>query len=204
MHHTLLQGLYSVRSVFLNQSWKEHHFKFPEDFQSNGFHSGQRITIRVSANAIRHKTFYSQSAFLTLLIGILSHDKSTEIDFKEFLFKKQIRKILKLKCRESASQDPILLAAQFNNIHFILEIFSFQTKSNLSGNFVLCGFVLLVLFSIMLYVAFQCFLITFVLYFHFCSIIVATSYHPLGELIDYIRIIDFFLPLLLLQYIQYL
>ena len=76
--------------------------------------------------------FYSQSAFLTLLIGILSHDKSTEIDFKEFLFKKQIRKIFKLKCRESASQDPILLAAQFNNIHLILEIFSFQTKSNLS------------------------------------------------------------------------
>lgn len=51
---------------------------------------------------------------------------------KKYLFKKQIHKILKLKCRESASQDPILLADQNNNIHFILEIFSFQTKSNLS------------------------------------------------------------------------
>ena len=126
-----------MRSVFLNQSWKEHHFKFPEDFQSNGFHSGQRITISISQrHQGQNSAFFSQSAFL--LIGILPHDKSTEIDFKEFLFKKQIRKILKLKCRESASQDPILLAAQFNNIHLILEIFSFQTKSNLSFVGTLC------------------------------------------------------------------
>ena len=134
MHHTLQQGLYNVRSVFLNQSWKEHHFKFSRGFPIKRIPLGsenhnQSISQRHQG---QNSTFFSQSAFLTLLIGILSNDKSTEIDFKEFLFKKQIRKILKLKCCESASQDPILLADPINNIHFILEIFSFQTKSNLS------------------------------------------------------------------------
>ena len=87
--HPLAGPLQCTLSV--SQSKLEgNHFKFPEDFQSNGFRSGQRITIRVSANAIRDKT--AHSAFLTFLIGILSHDKSTEIDFKEFLLRNKSAK----------------------------------------------------------------------------------------------------------------